>query len=325
MALQPYPASLQVSLFTYFVLHQCFCLLFGWVFVAVHGLFCSCSKWRLLFAVVCGLLAVHLLLWSVDSRACGLQELPHVARRLQSVGLVVPRRLSCSACGSFPDQGSDPVSPELVSEFLSTGLPGKPVFVHLECMVVSIASRHFPSLGDQNEVLFIILCYQTYFTHCLHIGTQISETMMLLILFLGTFSCDLLDLHYSKDSFRGYQRQVQRRQWQPTPVLLLGKSQSRGACWAAVHGVAKSRTRLSDFTFIFHLHALEKNPLQYSCLENPRDGGAWWAAIYGVAQSQTRLKRLSSSSSQRQVIQQKRIVDSIVNVAFDNTASKSSS
>ena len=39
------------------------------------------------------------------------------------------------------------------------------------------------------------------------------------------------------------------------------------------------------------------NPLQCSCLENPRDGGAWWAAGYGVAQSQTRLKRLSSSSS----------------------------
>ena len=38
------------------------------------------------------------------------------------------------------------------------------------------------------------------------------------------------------------------------------------------------------------------NPLQYSCLENSRDGGAWWAAIYGVAQSRTRLKRLSSSS-----------------------------
>ena len=39
------------------------------------------------------------------------------------------------------------------------------------------------------------------------------------------------------------------------------------------------------------------NPLQCSCLENPRDRGAWWAAIYGVAQSRTRLKRLSSSSS----------------------------
>ena len=39
------------------------------------------------------------------------------------------------------------------------------------------------------------------------------------------------------------------------------------------------------------------NPLQCSCLENPRDGGAWWAAVYGVAQSLTRLKWLSSSSS----------------------------
>ena len=38
------------------------------------------------------------------------------------------------------------------------------------------------------------------------------------------------------------------------------------------------------------------NPLQCSCLENPRAGGAWWAAVYGVAQSQTRLKQLSSSS-----------------------------
>ena len=39
------------------------------------------------------------------------------------------------------------------------------------------------------------------------------------------------------------------------------------------------------------------NPLQYSCLENPRDGEAWWAAVYGVAQSRTQLKQLSSSSS----------------------------
>ena len=39
------------------------------------------------------------------------------------------------------------------------------------------------------------------------------------------------------------------------------------------------------------------DPLQCSCLENPRDRGAWWAAVYGVAQSRTRLKRLSSSSS----------------------------
>ena len=152
-----------------------------------------------------------------------------------------------------------------------------------------------------------------------------------------------------------------------------------GRAWkAAVHGVAEGRTRLSDFTFTFHFHALEKemathssvlawripgtgepggllcmgshrvrhdwsdlavavavalsfkagfpdgsegkasacnvgdlglipgsgifpgkgncNPLQYSCLEHPRDGGAWWAAAYGIAQSRTRLKWLSSSS-----------------------------
>ena len=56
---------------------------------------------------------------------------------------------------------------------------------------------------------------------------------------------------------------------------------------------SQSRTRLNDFTFPFPFHALEKdygNPLQCSCLENPRDWGAWWAAVYGVAQSQTRLK-----------------------------------
>ena len=45
------------------------------------------------------------------------------------------------------------------------------------------------------------------------------------------------------------------------------------------------------------------NPLQCSCLENPRDRGAWWAAIYGVAQSRTRLKRLSSSSSSMAFVQ----------------------
>ena len=44
-------------------------------------------------------------------------------------------------------------------------------------------------------------------------------------------------------------------------------------------------------------HSLYGNPLQYSCLENPRDGGAWCAAVYGVTQSWTRLKRLSTSSS----------------------------
>ena len=66
-----------------------------------------------------------------------------------------------------------------------------------------------------------------------------------------------------------------------------------GAWWAAVHGAAKSRTRLSDFTFTFSLSCIGKgngNPLQCSCLENPRGRGAWWADVYGVTQSRTRLK-----------------------------------
>ena len=54
-------------------------------------------------------------------------------------------------------------------------------------------------------------------------------------------------------------------------------------------------TSLSIFTFMQWRR--NGNPLQYSCLENPRDGGAWWAALYGVAQSRTRLRWLSSSSS----------------------------
>ena len=60
----------------------------------------------------------------------------------------------------------------------------------------------------------------------------------------------------------------------------------------------------SDMTEQLHFHFSlscigegNGNPLQCSCLENPRDGGAWWAAVSGVAQSRTRLKQRSSSSS----------------------------
>ena len=70
-----------------------------------------------------------------------------------------------------------------------------------------------------------------------------------------------------------------------------------GAWWAAVHGVAQSRTRLKRLSMHACIGEGNGNPLQCSCLENPVDGGAWWAAVYVVAQSRTRLKRLSSNSS----------------------------
>ena len=86
----------------------------------------------------------------------------------------------------------------------------------------------------------------------------------------------------------------------PLQYSCLENPMDGGAWWAAVHGVTKSRTQLSDFTLTFSLSCTGEgngNPLQCSCLENPRDGGAWWAAVFGVEQSQTRLKGLSSSSS----------------------------
>ena len=65
-----------------------------------------------------------------------------------------------------------------------------------------------------------------------------------------------------------------------------------GAWWAAVHGVVKSRTRLSDFTFPFHFHALEKEMATHSSVLAWRipGMGSLVAAVYGVAQIWTRLK-----------------------------------
>ena len=91
-----------------------------------------------------------------------------------------------------------------------------------------------------------------------------------------------------------------RRQWHPTPVLLPGKSHE----WRSLEGCSPWGRWGSDTTERLHFHFSlscigegDGNPLQYSCLENPRDGEAWWAAVYGVTQSRTRLKWLSNSNS----------------------------
>ena len=88
---------------------------------------------------------------------------------------------------------------------------------------------------------------------------------------------------------------VWKRKWQPPPVFLPKNPVDRGAWWAAVHGVAWSRTRLKRLSTHACLGEGNGSPLRCSCLKNPRDGGACWAAVYGIAQSRTRLKRLSSS------------------------------
>ena len=91
-------------------------------------------------------------------------------------------------------------------------------------------------------------------------------------------------------------------QWYPTPVLLPGKSHG----WRSLVGCSPWFRYKSDTTEWLHFHFSfsrigegNGNPLQCSCLENPRDVGAWWAAIYGVTQSRTWLKWLSSSIEYR--------------------------
>ena len=86
----------------------------------------------------------------------------------------------------------------------------------------------------------------------------------------------------------------------PHSILLSGKSHG----WRSMVGCSPWGRSEPDTTehipFHFSLSCIGEgsgNPLQCSCLENPRDGEAWWAAVYGVAQRQIRLKRLSSSSS----------------------------
>ena len=80
----------------------------------------------------------------------------------------------------------------------------------------------------------------------------------------------------------------------PLQYSCLESPMGGGAWWAAVHEVVKSQTRLSNFAFNFHfpLSCIGEgegngNPLQCSCLENPRDGGAWWAAVYRVTELDT--------------------------------------
>ena len=94
---------------------------------------------------------------------------------------------------------------------------------------------------------------------------------------------------------------TRRRQWHPTPILLPGKSHGRRSLVGCSPWGREESDTTERLRFHFSLSCIGEgngNPLQCSCLENPRDRGAWWAAaVSGVTQGWTRLKRLSSSSS----------------------------
>ena len=93
---------------------------------------------------------------------------------------------------------------------------------------------------------------------------------------------------------------VWRSRWHPTPVLLPGKSHG----WRSLVGCSPWGHEESDtaerLRFHFSLSCIGEgngNPLQCSCLENPRDGGDWWSAVYGISKSRTRLKRLTAAAA----------------------------
>ena len=110
--------------------------------------------------------------------------------------------------------------------------------------------------------------------------------------------------------------ETRRRQWHPPLQYSCLENPMNGGAWlAAVHGVANSRARLSDFTFAFHFYALEKKMATHSSVlarRIPGTGEPGGLPFYGVAQSRTRLKRLSSSSREKSMSRQRLLIKDVM-------------
>ena len=155
-----------------------------------------------------------------------------------------------------------------------------------EAPVSLLMSWHSPILPS------VVNSYFQLFSTCKGVlpGLSAEEVTCLFLLTLQKHKWGHIFVECCKES----------QQWHPTPVLLPGESHGRRSLVGYNPWGRKESDTTERLHFHFSLSCIGKgndNPLQCSCLENPRDGGAWWAAIYGVAQSRTRLKRLSSSSS----------------------------
>ena len=138
----------------------------------------------------------------------------------------------------------------------------------------------------------------------LHFAVFFNAVEEFIYLLLGCYLCRVLWKFLSLKFFQKllvlFQGVLRRTQWHPTPVLLPGKPHGRRSLVGCSPWGRWELDTTERLHFHFSLSCIGEgndNPLQCSCLENPRDRGAWWTAVYGVAQSQTRLKRLSSSSS----------------------------
>ena len=126
----------------------------------------------------------------------------------------------------------------------------------------------------------------------LHVAAGADHFLFLVTISTSIIACIYSSLH-TDIKIKTFICFIWRKQWHPTPVLLPGKFHRP----RSLVGCSPLCLYKSDMTerlpFHFSLSCTGEgngNPLQCSCLENPRDGGAWWAALYGVAQSRTRLK-----------------------------------
>ena len=152
-----------------------------------------------------------------------------------------------------------------------------------------------------HRYVYIFFFYSLPFTdHCKMLNIVLYAIQQILAGFPGgsevkASACNARDL----GSVPGSGRSPGEGNGNPLQYSCLANPMGGGAWWAIVHGVAKSRTRLSDFTCTFTLSILytavcihgggNDNPLQHSCLENPMDRGAWQATVHGVAKSRTQL------------------------------------
>ena len=128
---------------------------------------------------------------------------------------------------------------------------------------------------------------------------------------------------FEKDSLKKNKKQktlyfVWRRKWQSAPVFLPGESHGQGSLVGCPPWGCKEPDT-TEATYHACMHACigegNGNPLQYSCLENPRDRGAWWGAVYGVVQIRTWLTRLSSSSSSSSILYWNIAINNVVIVS----------
>ena len=132
---------------------------------------------------------------------------------------------------------------------------------------------------------------------CLHSSADFNlcltwQRFILILVLSCEPKCQLLHPFLSPGSPFGVRSHFRRRQWHPTPVLLPGKSPG----WRSLVGCSPWGCWESDTTERLHFHFSlsctgegNGNPLQCSCLENPRDRGAWWAArrLWGRTESDT--------------------------------------